>query len=232
HHGDPKKAVIMDIECDAGCGVVPFRYRDHNFVNALQWAIGLELFLLVKDPWRVFLTTDHPNGAPFTHYPTLVRLLTDRAYRNDMLGQIHPDAAAMSNLKGLDREYSLYEIAIMTRAAPARILGLADRGHLGAGACADVVVYNDEPNREAMFARPTYVFKNGELVARDGHVVRATWGDTHVVKPAFDRGIERDLKAYFDRYQTVRMKNFRIGADEMRDIGRGAGLQVHPCRNR
>jgi formylmethanofuran dehydrogenase subunit A len=231
HHSDPKKAVIMDIECDAGCGVVPFRYRDRNFVNALQWAIGLELFLLVQDPWRVFLTTDHPNGAPFTHYPTLVRLLTDRAYRNDMLAQIHPDAAAMSNLKGLDREYSLYEIAIMTRAAPARILGLADRGHLGAGACADVVVYNDETDREAMFAKPAYVFKNGEPVAQNGRVINATWGDTHVVKPAFDRGIERDLKTYFERYQTVRMENFRIGADEMHDIGRGAALQVHPCRN-
>ncbi|HSB52882.1 MAG TPA: formylmethanofuran dehydrogenase subunit A, partial [Gemmatimonadales bacterium] len=58
----PRKYVVMDIECDAGCGVLPFRYRDKNFVNALQWAIGLELFLLVTDPWRVFLTTDHPNG--------------------------------------------------------------------------------------------------------------------------------------------------------------------------
>ena len=68
----------MDIECDAGCGVVPFRYRDRDFVNALQWAIGLEMFLLVRDPWRVFLTTDHPNGAPFTSYPHLIRLLMDR----------------------------------------------------------------------------------------------------------------------------------------------------------
>ena len=25
---DPKKWVAMDIECDAGCGVVPFRYKD------------------------------------------------------------------------------------------------------------------------------------------------------------------------------------------------------------
>ena len=62
-HANPKKSVIMDIECDAGCGVVPFKYRDQNYVNALQWAIGLELFLSVEDPWRIFLTTDHPNGC-------------------------------------------------------------------------------------------------------------------------------------------------------------------------
>ena len=64
--GRPRKWICMDIECQAGCGLVPFQYRDRNFVNALQWAIGLELLLLVDDPWRVFLTTDHPNGAPFT----------------------------------------------------------------------------------------------------------------------------------------------------------------------
>jgi formylmethanofuran dehydrogenase subunit A len=143
----PHKWALMDIECDAGCGVVPFKYRDQNFVNALQWAIGLELFLLVQDPWRVFLTTDHPNGGPFTSYPHLIKLLTDRGFRNEMLASIQPDAAAQSALKDIAREYSLYEIAIMTRAGPARILGLQDRGHLGVGAVADVVIYEPQPGR-------------------------------------------------------------------------------------
>ena len=57
----------MDIECEAGCGVVPFKYKDKSFVNALQWAIGLEIFLLAEDPWKVFLTTDHPNGGHSHH---------------------------------------------------------------------------------------------------------------------------------------------------------------------
>ncbi len=94
----PNKWVCMDIECDAGCGVVPFKYKDQNFVNALQWAIGLETFLLVEDPWRIFLTTDHPNGAPFYAYPHLIKLLMNKSFRNDMLAQINPDAAKLSTL--------------------------------------------------------------------------------------------------------------------------------------
>src|SRR5512143_2289211 len=94
----PKKYVVMDIECDAGCGVLPFKYRDKNFVNALQSAIGLEIFLLVNDPWRVFLTTDHPNGAPFTSYPHLIRLLMDRSFRKERLDLINADARALSVL--------------------------------------------------------------------------------------------------------------------------------------
>jgi formylmethanofuran dehydrogenase subunit A len=59
----PRKWVGADIEGMAGCGVVPFRYREQSFVNALQWVIGLEIFLLVRNPWQVVLTTDHPNGG-------------------------------------------------------------------------------------------------------------------------------------------------------------------------
>jgi formylmethanofuran dehydrogenase subunit A len=223
----PKKWVVMDIECDAGCGVVPMRYRDKSFVNALQWAIGLELFLLMDDPWRLFLTTDHPNGAPFTSYPHLVRLLMDRSFRNDMLQKIHPDAQKASILPSLEREYSLYEIAIMTRAGPARSLGLKDRGHLGVGASADITVYDDDANRERMFQAPALVFKNGELVVRAGRIVKVVSGATHVARPTYDKGIEKQLASYFAKYHTVAMENFRLSDDEIIDGGRGS-LVVQP----
>jgi len=227
----PKRTVIMDIECDAGCGVVPMRYRDKSFVNAMQWVVGLETFLLVEDPWRMFLTTDHPNGAPFYTYPHLIRLLMDRGFRNDMLQKINPDAAAMSILPTITREYSLDEIAIMTRAGPARSLGLQDRGHLGVGTSADITVYRDNTDREAMFTTPELVFKNGELIVKNGKVVKVTQGATHVMRPAYDRAIEGPLKAYFDRYFTVRMENFKLAYEEIIDGDRGS-IVVQPSRPR
>jgi formylmethanofuran dehydrogenase subunit A len=227
-HAHPRKTVTMDIECDAGCGIVPFLYRDRNFVNALQWCVGLELFLLIDDPWRIFLTTDHPNGAPFTCYPRLVRLLMDREYRLELLSRLHPAARQHSDLAGLTREYSLYEIAIMTRAAPARSLGLADRGHLGAGAAGDVVVYRPKKNIEEMFSRPLLVLKDGRTVVQDGRLVDAPAGVVHRVAPDFHPAIERRLKAYFNRHHTVRFGNFRLGDDELLGYGR-AGIRTHAC---
>jgi formylmethanofuran dehydrogenase subunit A len=227
----PKRTVIMDIECDAGCGVVPIRYRDKSFVNAMQWVVGLETFLLVEDPWRMFLTTDHPNGAPFYTYPHLIRLLMDKGFRDDMLQKINPDAAAMSILPTITRQYSLDEIAIITRAGPARSLGLQDRGHLGVGACADITVYRDNADREAMFKTPELVFKNGELVVKNGKVVKVAQGATHVARPAYDRSIEGPLKSYFDRYLTVRMENFKLADEEIIDGDRGS-IIVQPTRQR
>ncbi|MBT4664216.1 MAG: formylmethanofuran dehydrogenase subunit A [Methylococcales bacterium] len=228
-HASPNKWVCMDIECDAGCGLVPFKYRDQNFVNALQWAIGLETFLLVEDPWRIFLTTDHPNGAPFTSYPHLIRLLMDRSFRNDMLKTIHPEAQKMTTLGTIDREYSLQEIAIMTRAGAAKLVGLENRGHLGVGAWADITVYAADDNREKMFQTPDYVFKDGELVVRDGEIVHIKWGTTHIVTPEFDSGIEKDLAKYFNRHMTMKLGNFKISNDEITEDGRNT-LTVQPTK--
>ncbi len=83
----PKKYMIFDGDSNGG-GIVPFEYKAGSFFNAVQFAVGLELFLLIDDPWRVFFTTDHPNGAPFTVYPELFALLMDKDLRAQWLARI------------------------------------------------------------------------------------------------------------------------------------------------
>jgi len=225
----PRKFIGADIECEAGCGVVPFRYREQSYVNALQWTIGLELFLLARDPWRIVLTTDHPNGAPFTSYPHLIRLLMDKPFRDEQLARLHPDVAAQSALKDMTRELTLNEIAIMTRAAPARLLGLRDRGQLGAGAAADVAVYRAEGDPEAMFSRPAWVFKDGECVVREGRVVATPVGATHFAVPTFDAGIERIIARHTDRPLGVHRRHAVLGRDELCACCNGGRLLPAEC---
>jgi formylmethanofuran dehydrogenase subunit A len=225
----PRKWIGADIECDAGCGVVPFRYREQSYVNALQWAIGLEIFLLVDDPWRVVLTTDHPNGGPFTSYPHLIRLLMDRSFREEQLATLHPDVAANCALRSITRELSLYEIAVMTRAAPARLLGLQDRGHLGVGAAADIAVYRDDSNRERMFTAPEYVFKDGTLVARAGRITALPVGGTHFVQPGYDTAIEKTLRRHMARHGSVNFEHAAISDDELCSCCNGGRLLPTAC---
>jgi formylmethanofuran dehydrogenase subunit A len=216
HRSSGRKWANVDIELETGCGVVPHEYKDRNAVAALQWAIGLELFLLSGDPWRVVLSTDHPNGGSFMSYPTLIRLLMDRAYRDEQLAHVEKRLLAGSALAdGLAREYSLGEIAIVTRAGPARLLGLTGKGHLGVGADADVTVYMPDENRATMFSTPRYVVKGGTLVVEEGQLRRAPTGRRLYVRPAFDRAVTRDIARYFDQYATVQFANFPVG--DLRD---------------
>ena len=215
HLASPRKWVGSDIELMAGCGVVPFRYREQSYVNALQWVIGLEIFLLVNNPWQVVLTTDHPNGGPFTSYPHLIRLLMDRSFREEQLAKLHPDVAANCALKSITRELTMDEIAIMTRSGPARLLGLRDRGHLGAGAAADVALYREQADREAMFATPERVYKDGVLVARQGRIEALPTGGTHFVEPGYDPMIEKTLRRHWDDHAAIRFDNVAITHDEL-----------------
>jgi formylmethanofuran dehydrogenase subunit A len=194
---NPRKWLIRDGDSNGG-GVVPVRYRADSFHNAVQWAVGLELFLLIDDPWRVFFTTDHPNGAPFTTYPDLFALLMSRELRAQWIADLPGDAVEVTTLRSIAREYSLTEIAVMTRAAPAKLLGLEDRGHLAPGAVADVAVYAEGGDKAAMFRNAALVFKDGELVVRDGHVTTIRWGHALHVRPEHDRAIDRRMHAYYD----------------------------------
>ena len=74
-----------DTELESGCGVSPIEYKNKNFINALQWAIGLEWYLMVDDPWQVVMSTDHPNGGSFLAYTHIIRLLMDRSFREATL---------------------------------------------------------------------------------------------------------------------------------------------------
>jgi formylmethanofuran dehydrogenase subunit A len=205
------KWVNADTEVETGCGIVPFTYKEKNYVHALQWGIGLELFLLSRDPWRTVLSTDHPNGGSFLSYPRLIRLLMDRDFRNDQLRRANTKAIRGTVLlDDLDREYTLGEIAIITRAGPARLLGLEHKGHLGPGADADVTIYDEHEDREEMFATPRYVIKGGRVVVRDGELVEALAGDLLRVDVPHDPDVEDVLRDQFDEHYTVRFENYPV----------------------
>ena len=205
------KWVNADTEMESGCGIVPFTYQDRVYTNALQWAIGLELFLRSEDPWRMVFSTDHPNGGSFMSYPRLIRLLMDSEYRKAETAKVNQQAIDHSGLRECtSREYSLYEIAIITRAGPARLLGLPEKGHLGSGADADITIYEEDQDKEKMFSAPRYVIKDGELIIED-HEFRADHeGRLLHVAPEYDQSIEQVIQPFFEDFYTIRFGNYPV----------------------
>jgi formylmethanofuran dehydrogenase subunit A len=210
HRVTGRKWFNADTEMETGCGIVPITYREKSLVHALQWAIGLEWFLLAEDPWRICLSTDHPNGASFLAYPRIIHLLMDAGYRQEMLKRLPGRVRDRCRLTELDRQYSLTEIAIITRAAPARILGLKNKGHLGPGADADITLYQPQPNITDMFAHPRYVFKAGELIVEDGEIRAEIFGRTFYNSPDYDPDTLPDIRRWFEEHYTIQFANYAV----------------------
>jgi formylmethanofuran dehydrogenase subunit A len=224
------KWVNHDVETETSAGIVPFRYRRKSYVHAVQWSIGLELALLIKEPWRIFMTTDNPNGGPFTAYPKIIAWLISKKAREASLKRINQRARSRSLLPSIDRELSFYEIAMVTRAGQARALGLKNKGHLGVGADADIAIYNVNPEtidpskkyrtvRKA-FKRAAYTIKSGDLVVKDGVVFkhvdgRTMWLDVKVSEPA---RITDDMKRRFKEYWTVEYENYPVSEDHLKGL--------------
>ncbi len=211
------KWVNADTECESGCGILPFTYQEHVYTHTMQWAIGLEMFLLSEDPWRVILSTDHPNGGSFMNYPRLIRLLMDSSFRKEEMGRVNQKAIAKTALNDLDREYTLNEIAIITRAGPARALGLKNKGHLGTGADADITIYDDMEDKEMMFNAPRYVIKSGIPIIAD-HEFRGDYtGRLLHITPEYDQTIEETVKPFFENFYSVEFDNYAIDDSYLHD---------------
>jgi len=216
-----------DVELETGSGVVPFLYTPGAPVPSVQWAIGMELFLLTNDAAKVCLTTDSPNAGPFTRYPRVMAWLMSNKYRENMIeNELHPWAQRKSSIATIDREYSFYEIAQVSRATPAKVLGLSDtKGHLGAGADADIAVYSFDPETqdqssdymdlEAALQNASFVLKDGEMVVKEGMVVNTKLhGRTFWINTQFDGELEKEVmksvESKFKQFYSVNFENYPV----------------------
>ncbi len=200
----------LDVENETGCGIVPYTYKPSNLVNAVQWAVGLELLLLIDDPWRVFLSTDHPNGACFWRYPEIVKLLMCADFRNEQMRKLPVSIMNKITLPEITREYTLYEIATIMSAGPARALGLKQKGNLGVGADADIVIYDQDNDVEQMFGHPRYVIKGGEVVIEDGEIRETPDGREFIIEPAYEADTESFLQPLFEDLYTMQFENYPV----------------------
>jgi formylmethanofuran dehydrogenase subunit A len=216
------KWVNADVETETSGGIIPMHYKRTSAVNAVQWSIGLELALLIKDPWKIFMTTDHPNAGPFFAYPKILAWLISNKARMATLKRCHKKGQKKSLLPSIKRELSLYELAIVTRAGQAKALGLKNKGHLGVGADADVAIYNVNPETTDIakkykavrraFAHAAYTIKDGFVVVKDGEVVkqvsgRTMWVDVNTTKQL---QVDDDMKRRFKEYWTVEFDNYPV----------------------
>ncbi len=143
--------------------------------------------------------------APLKHYPDFFAWLGDREARQVYWGdEISP------------RRYSLFDWVQATRTLPARLLGLADRGHLGPGSRADVALFDLPPGAAEdrwpeQVRRCRTLIKGGTVVVDNFSLVRP-----EVPKAACFRRTGAESTALVDelcQYRSFRSENLWLPGD-------------------
>jgi formylmethanofuran dehydrogenase subunit A len=146
----------------------------------------------------------------------------NKGAREKTMEACHGAASAKTALGGIDREYTLGEVATITRASTAKVLGLKNKGHLGVGADADLAIYRYvEGHEHRSFSKTRYTIKDGQVVCRDGEVVRPVQGRTFWVSPPGE--MPDEVKEGFPKFYTISMENYGV-QDEYLPKG-----EVVPC---
>ena len=80
-------------------------------------------------------------------------------------------------------------------------------------------MYNEQHDKEKMFEKPYLVFKDGEIVVKNGEINKVTNGKLYIAETEYDKGIEKELNIYFDKYIGRKKSSFAIQNQELWDHG-------------
>jgi len=151
---------------------------------------------------HISFSTDSPANASFEAYPKIFSWLMKAENRANLFDKELPDF-----------EYSLLDIARITRYNPAVILGFKNKGHLGAEAEADIAIYDinkdTKPDKlEAGFRDCACLIKSGSIVVEDHKIV-----NDQAEKKTYYRGVETldyEPAKILAGYSTFRFENLMV----------------------
>jgi formylmethanofuran dehydrogenase subunit A len=143
------------------------------------------------------------------------------------MSKINKDAKRRLDLPAIDREYTLYELAIITRAGTAKSLKLNDKGHLGLGADADVAIYDFDPQKSyperdyielrKSLKKTSWTIKGGSIVSENGEIKNSDYGETYWVKSIVPDDVKNsmlaNIESKFNDYYTIELGNYMIRED-------------------
>ncbi len=157
---------------------VEYNFLKECYIDATFWLAGMELLLELKDISNASLSIDFPSGGGIESYPNIIACLISKEARDKFASKLNKEALKNSRLPSLTREFSLDEIAQITRSSPANACGLKKRGNLSEGSVADIVLYPipkgdigsiSSSKLEALFRKPKFVIKDGRIVYKNGN---------------------------------------------------------------
>jgi formylmethanofuran dehydrogenase subunit A len=144
--------------------------------DCILWSNAIDLALSIKDKWQLQLSINFPNYAHINNLPEIATWLTSNKARKDFMVGMNKDFLSNNSLQNHEESLSFNEFVIVSRASPAKSLGLGDiKGNLGVGSDADINILNIDLNKTDIDQEPDIfkrALKNIDYVLKAGKIIK------------------------------------------------------------
>ncbi len=215
---DDHKIIKNAVESEGDSFVTLRKLKKSNKQDCILWANALELALKVKNKWQVQLSFNFPNYSDISSLPQITSWLISKKARETFMDGMNDIFIDDTSLADLDDVLSFYEYIILTRASPAKSMGLASiKGGFTPGADGDVNILDidiDEIDLSNEFEKLASALRNVEYVIKNGEILKhgdkinlknegkIFWTEGHVDGQAKEK-IMSKKREFYQKYYSI-----------------------------
>ncbi len=172
---DSQKLIRAAVEFEGDSFATLRNFDKKNKLYCVLWANALDLALKIENKWQLQFSVNYPNYANITSVPEIATWLVSKKARDNFMVGMNDKFLKNNTLQNNDKTLTFNDFVILTRASPAKSLGIGNiKGNLGEGADGDINVLdinlknadisNDYERLKKALTNIEYVIKAGEIV--------------------------------------------------------------------
>ena len=174
---NPYKLISSAIEFEGDSFITMRNFSKENYQDCLLWANALDLVLNIRNKFQISFSLNFPNYANLSDIPEIATWLISKDARENFMKDMHNEFLKNNTLSNNEKVLNFSDFVCVTRASPAKSLGLANfKGNLGVGADGDLNILDININEidiskkyeefRTALSNIDYVIKSGIIIKK------------------------------------------------------------------
>jgi len=226
---NPFKLISSAVEFEGDSFVTLRSLHKDDYKACTLWANALDLALNIQNKYQLSLSLNFPNYANITDIPEIVSWLISYKARENFMKGMNDTFLKKNALLSNEKELSFAELVCLTRANPAKILGLGSiKGNLGLHSDADINIIdinikdinlNTEYEKlKDSLSNIDYVIKSGKIVKKQNSIDTSSnglifWSEGQVEKEGKNFILSKK-EEFYNKYSSMFYDSYQVSIDK------------------
>ncbi|TFG23968.1 MAG: hypothetical protein EU533_02595 [Promethearchaeota archaeon] len=223
------KIIRSSIELEGDSFASLRSFDKQNLSHCRLWSNAVDIALGIKNKWQIQFSVNFPNYSNISNVPQIASWLLSTKAREKFIENLNSEFLKDNPVSSNNDILSFYEYVTITRASPAKSLGIGQfKGNFGEGADGDLNIIdlnlkdedieNDYERINEIFSNVKYVIKNGNIIKKDDTLDLSSKGKIFCIdekiKKDKDAFILKKKKEFYEKYYSSFYDSIKVNIGE------------------